>query len=416
MGARGKVFLARQPILDARTRIVGHEVLYRHAAEAAAAVIGDASQASARVMLDAFNSFDVDSILGTGLGFFNVNAEVLDSDMVESLPPRRVVLEILESVVVTPALADRCRQLRRRGFTLALDDYVHDDPRHSLLDLVGYVKIDLPAVPPRELTRLVSRLKSRPVRLLAEKVETREEFARCRKLGFELFQGYYFARPTTMAGRSIDPARSTVMELLRMLSRGAGLAELSAEFKRNADLGLTLLRIVNSVEFARRQRIKNVEQALVLLGERRLRRWLALLLFAGDRMLRMSAPLLQTAVMRGRLLEVLAGHCRALAGPDGESRAFLAGMLSLADVLLCVSLRELVDSLCLDSEIRGALLHREGQLGELLALAEAVERADFPDLELRLEGLGLLPDALASAELSAFRWASGLAGAAAGAR
>ncbi len=409
MGTRGEVFLARQPILDRRTRIVGHEILYRDAAEAGAAEILDSSQASARVMLNAFGSLDVKSVLGSKTGFFNVDAELLASDMVESLPRHRVVLEILETVKPDPELARRCRQLRRRGFSLALDDYVHGDPRHELLDLVQYVKIDLPAIPPRELARLVARLRAKDVKLLAEKVETQAEFERCRELGFDLFQGYYFARPATLSGRSIDPARAAVMELLRKLARHAGIPDLAADFKRNADLGLTLLRIVNSVEFARRQRIQHVEQALILLGERRLHRWLSLLLFAGEDGTGLASPLLQTAAKRGRLLELLARETGgALSGPDGESRAFLTGMLSLAHVLLGVQRSAVVDSLSLEEDIAAALLEGEGDLGALLDLAERVERAEFEAAEGHLEHFGLSAAQLASAELAAFRWASGL--------
>ncbi len=411
MGTGAQILLARQPILDRRSRIVAHEILFRSADSPDAACIDDVARASARVMASAFGSFDPDALLGSGLGFFNVDAELLESDVVESLPASRVVLEILEHVEPTSSLQSRCRQLRRRGFRLALDDWVPGDARAPLLDLVHFVKVDLPAASPRELARTLARLRATSLRLLAEKVETADEFERCLELGFELFQGYHFARPVTLRGRALDPARATVMELLRMLARQASLGELSDAFKRHTSLGLTLLRIVNSIEFARRQKIQHIEQALVLLGERRLRRWLSLLLFAGDQPSGVSSPLLQTAALRGRLLELIARRMGPpLASTDGQSRAFLTGMLSLADVVLGIPCAEVVGQLSLEEDIAGALVEGKGRLAQMLELAIALEGADFERAERLLPALGLSTHELRNAELEAMRWAAGLDG------
>ncbi len=408
MSTPQEVFLARQPILDRQSRVAGYEVLYRDSADARSAHIEDESRVAERVMRNVFRSVGAGAVLGSHRGFFNVSAEVLESPMIEHLPRDRVVLEILESVPPTPDIAARCRQLKERGFVLALDDYVAGDAREPLVDLVEYVKLDLPALREHELPALVERLARRPLRLVAEKVETRPEFERCRRLGFHLFQGYYFARPANLSGTSLDPVRAALIELLRMLARGASAEELAAPFRLHGSLGVALLRIANAEAPASSQRIGSIPQALATLDEARLRRWLAILLFAEDDLASVSTPLLETAALRGRLLELLVRGLGSRCDPAQEGCAFLTGMLSLADVLVGLPRSELIPSLRLAPEITAAIVDGEGVLGEILALAEALERADFGAVAERLASLGICPGGLAAAEIEACGWVAGV--------
>lgn len=243
-------------------------------------------------------------------------------------------------------------------------------------------------------------------------METREQYRACRELGFDLFQGFHFARPVTVSGNAVDPARAALLELLRRLRQGAELDRLEELLKQHASLGLNLLRLVNSVGMARSQRISTVRQSLVLIGRRRLERWLVMLLFAGSDPAGAASPLLQVAAMRGRLMELLAG--RGGEGRDVGERAFLAGMLSLVDAVLGLSKLEVMDQLHVDEGIRLAVLERREALGRLLALAEAVERADFARVEEPLRELALDPGDLFQAGLDAAAWVGRLeAGAAA---
>jgi len=249
-----QVFIGRQPILDRHQRVAAYELLFRHSAQASHAVFGDHLTAATRVIVNTFTSIGVRAVLGRMPGFINVTRELLESESVEALPPDRVVLEILEHVEVDDGLIARCRELRDRGYRLALDDYEWEDPREPLVELADYVKLDVLAVSDLHLPRMVKELQKRRVRLVAEKVEEPEEFETCRKLGFDLFQGFYFARPTVMAGRTVDPARTVILHLLQQLSADAEVDELSMSFKQNADLGLNLLRLVNSAAMGRRHR------------------------------------------------------------------------------------------------------------------------------------------------------------------
>lgn len=400
--SQDQVFIGRQPILDRHQRITAYELLFRHSAQASHAVFGDHLTAATRVIVNTFTSIGAGAVLGRVAGFINVNRELLDSESVEALPPERVVLEILENVQVDDDLVARCRELRDRGYHLALDDYEWQDPREPLVDLVDYVKVDILSVSDLHLPRLVRALQRRRVRLVAEKVEEPEEFETCRKLGFDLFQGFYFARPTVVTGRPVDPARTVILHLLQQLSADAEVDELSTSFKQNAELGLNLLRLVNSAAMGRRHKVATVAEAVAYLGRRQLRRWLTLLLFAGtDR--QGGGALLETAAMRGRLMELLL-EARGNAGRDLQDRAFLVGMLSLVDALLGVPKEVLLGDLNLEDSIYDAIVEGKGELGALLELVGRVEAMETRTLPTLLEREGLTVEQLQKAQLDAYAW------------
>lgn len=193
------VFLGRQPIMDRHRNVTAYELLYRSAASRGEAGVTDDAAATAEVIRRAFQEIGVNTVLGRCVGFINVDAETLMNRNIESLPRQRVVLELLETVVIDEGLVRRCRELKQRGFRLALDDFVAWNASYEpLLEIVDIVKIDILQVDRAALAGLVRRLKLYPARLLAEKVETRETARQCLKLGFDLFQGFLFSRPALL--------------------------------------------------------------------------------------------------------------------------------------------------------------------------------------------------------------------------
>lgn len=197
--AKTDLFLGRQPIFDRRRNLLAYELLYRDAADRCQARVSDEAAATAQVMGQAFGKLGVATVLGHCTGFINVDREMLMSRVLERLPRDRVVLELLETVVIDDPVIDRCRALKRQGFRLALDDFTGcRECCEPLLEIADIVKVDVLATDSAALAGLVQRLKLYPARLLAEKVETRDWARRCLDLGFDLFQGYFFARPTTL--------------------------------------------------------------------------------------------------------------------------------------------------------------------------------------------------------------------------
>lgn len=400
--AAGEIFLGRQPILNREHRIVAYELLFRagHTAEAG---VTDDMQATASVIHHAFSEMGVQAVLGPHTGFINVSAEMLLSDLIEILPKSQVVLEMLETIEVDDAIVERCRLLKQRGFMLALDDFVYDDRYRPLLDLVDIVKIDLLLHTPDELRAIVGRLRQWPIKLLAEKVDNAEQAQVCRELGFELFQGYYFAKPAVLSARRTTPAQLTLLELLDLVLADADTAQIEQVFKQNPHLTYNLLRLANSAGSGYSRHIATVAQAIVLLGRKQLQRWLQLLMFTLQEHSPYPSPLLLMAATRGRMMELLA--LRKGSDTGLRESAFMTGILSLIEGVIGKPLSEIVQELNLGERLAAALLRREGELGVLLDVVESVEHHDLSRTLCLLNAAGGLKlSDLTEAEIEAMAW------------
>ncbi len=401
------IYLGRQPILDREQRVVAYELLFR-AGNTGGAQVADDVQATASVIQHAFGEMGVPTVLGSQLGFINISTELLLSDLIELLPKQQVVLELLETVTASEVVVERCRTLKQQGFRLALDDFIYDDSFRPLLELADIVKVDLLQHTPEALDGLVGQLKHWPVRLLAEKVDSAEQAARCHALGFELFQGYYFARPSVLAARRADPTQLALTQLLGLVLRDADTAQIEQVFKHHPNLTYNLMRLVNSVACGARHTLSSVSQAILVLGRMQLQRWLQLLLFTLDSRMPYPSPLLLLAATRGKMMELLAQAQQR--GSDHCEHAFMAGILSLIDVLIDKPLADIVAELNLDPRVAAALLRREGELGALLQLVESVEQPDLArTLALLQDAGGLSLATLTRAQLDAMHWAHQIA-------
>jgi len=383
-----EVLLGRQPIVNDRLELVGYELLFRDPANLRHAVVDDHAQATATVITHAFSQFGIVAALGNYLGYINVDKDFLNDDAIELLPADKVVLEVLEHGEITPEVIARCRELKARGYTLALDDLVHlSDPVRQLLDVVSVVKVDLAQVGEDRLPDLVAQLRGLPVKLLAEKVETRAQMERCRELGFDLFQGYFFAKPVVITGRKLRPAPATLLRLLNLLAEDAGAEAIEAAFKLEPALTLNLLHLTNSVATGARNRISSLRTAIAILGRRQLQRWLQLLLYADSDTASVSHnPMLVLAATRGRFMELLATrlHPKDQALAD---LAFMTGIMSLMPAVFGMAMTDVLEQLAVVPEVKRALLDHAGEVGVLLSLAESSESST-------IEGVAELMDQL----------------------
>ena len=288
------------------------------------------------------------------------------------------MLEILEHVELTPAIAERCRQLKQNGYLLALDDVVLlTTAQLPLLDSIAYVKFHVSEIAESMLSDLVREVRGHGVRTVAEKVETEAQYERCRSIGFDFFQGYFFARPTILTGRVVQPSKILLVKLLRLLAEDADIDALEQAFKEAPDLTLRLLKTASSVGMQQVRTVRSLRNAILLVGRAQIGRILQIMLFAGHYGADFTSdPLVQTAAIRGRLMENLA-EASGLGGLRGE--AFMVGILSLANSVFGQSMIELLQALNLDESLQKALLHRQGPLGALLTLVEASERIEGPD-------------------------------------
>ncbi|HTN65688.1 MAG TPA: EAL domain-containing protein [Burkholderiaceae bacterium] len=398
-------FLARQPILDRKQGLVAYELLFRSAAIDSANVTDDLA-ATASVIAHAAE-LGLENVIGDSLGFVNVDAAVLMSDFVNFLPPDKIILEILETVTVTPALIQRVAKLTEAGFSFALDDVVANSVDvQKLLPLVNTIKIDVMDMDSATLARLANHFMQAGKTLLAEKVETVERFQECLDLGFHYFQGYYFARPGILSGKKLSPSQLTIMQLMALIITDAETREIEACIKQDVSLGLTLLRLANTPAFGLSQRIDSLGQALILLGRRQLQRWLQILLYTDRGKGRgFMSPLLILATTRGKLLELIAE--KIYPGQRNVADiAFTVGIMSLMDTLFDSSMEKILEQISVADSVSDALLQRNGLYGDMLKLVEYIERIEEagPLLVPMLHKLRLSTEDLYQLELAAFEW------------
>jgi c-di-GMP-related signal transduction protein len=396
-----KFFLGRQPILNRYQEIIGFELLFR-STEINAADFNNYSQASASVISSVLSEFGIEEVLGGKLGFINVNLDVLLSEVIELLPIEQTVLELLEIIELNEQVVERCRELRKLGFKIALDDHVFSENNSEIYRFVNIVKIDILQSDLEDLPGIIQKFSNTRIKLLAEKVETVEQFEACYRMGFDFFQGYFFARPMILNRKRIDISGMAMMKLLQQLIMDASIEEIEQTFKENPSLSYNLLRLVNSVGIGLRNKIKNLRHAIILLGINHLRRWVQLSLFSINDGRGLNHPLLELAVVRGRMMETLIDK-KGLQNEISEA-AFMTGILSLLDVLFEVPMSEIVESLNLTDDVSNALLSRQGQMGMLLKLAEKVETTDFDAVIFMLDQCNITMDELLAAQMESFGW------------
>lgn len=404
-----EIFIGRQPILDRKHELFAYELLFRSGNKQNSANVQDDLAATANVISHAFADLGIEQALGPYKGFINCDETILLSDMLEILPSDKIVLEVLETVEVTPAIVERCRELKARGFTLALDDFVdYEEKWKPLLELVEIVKVDLMLLSPQAMLDTTRALQRWPLQLLAEKVDSREMADHCHKLGYHLFQGYYFAKPTIVAGKKLGHSQLSLVRLLGLVLEDAETGELESVFKHEPGLAMNLMRLTNSVATGVRTKVTSMRHAITVLGRRQLQRWLQLLLYTDPKGGNVASPLLQLAATRGRLMELLATKLHP-GQRELEDQAFMTGIMSLMPTLMGVPLEEILRGINLANDVREALELHEGELGTMLKLTEALEVGDALACHDHVEQLVGMDAAGVNACLTqALAWASSI--------
>jgi c-di-GMP-related signal transduction protein len=395
------VHVGRQAVYNRDGLVVGYELLFRPGPAAEGAGEHGTSprlgtQATSQVIMNAVTEFGLEKLTGNRLAFINLTRDFLVGDLPVPFPPGRAVLEVLESVPVDEQVAAGAAALARRGYALALDDFVWGSGHERLLSLASYVKIDMLGADPAGVTAMVAACRSYPnVQLIAERVETAADVQLARDLGFELFQGYALSRPQVMSAESLSPDRLRWMEVLGLLSRAdITIDEIVAVVHEDASLAYRVLRALNSAAIGLGRRVSTVREAVVLLGTDRLRQWLSLMVISDGE--HATEEQLATIMTRGRLCQIVA----VASGLTGDG-AFTAGLLSGVADHLGVPMIELVARLPLDDDLISTLVRGSGRLGGVLSTVRAYEAGDLPAVSAQLTG----HMDVAAAYLAAVEWA-----------
>jgi len=388
-------FLGRQPIFDRDLSVMGYELLYRSGEQAHAGPL-NGDQATSQVILNSMVEIGLPELVGRHHAFINLTRNFLLNPELLPPPDGRMVLEVLEDIDVDAAVVDAVADLSRRGYLLALDDFEYRPELAPLVAQADFIKLDLLNLTEDRLQQQLTALSGFTGRLVAEKIEEREQFERCRELGFDYFQGYFLSRPSNVKGKRLPANRLATMGLLAKLQNpDAGVAELEAVISRDITLSYKLLRYINSAVFFGRRDIASIRHAIVYLGRNAIRSWATLIALAGvdDK----PDALVITALMRARMCDRLA----AATGMADTDAAFTVGLFSALDALMDAPLEELVRALPLSPEVCDGLLERSGALGELLTVALDYERGDWE----RLTGYVLSPGELTDIYVGATQWA-----------
>ncbi len=391
-------YVARQPILTKEEKVFGYELLFRDGVESY--FCPEDPEAASRSTLDSSLLMGLDVLCNGQRAFVNCTRDMLIKDYVTLLPSGQTVVEILESVEPDDLVMAACQRLKEGGYMLALDDFNLDDRRARMTELVDILKIDVRTTSAADRAALVKRYGPWRCRLLAEKVETREEFLAAQKAGFLYFQGYFFRKPEIVTTREIAGQRINYVRILQAVSQPElDPREIEKTIKSDAALCYRLLRYLNSPVFGFGSEIHSVRHALSILGERELRRWVRLvvtLVAAKDR----CSELVLSALVRARFCELLSPKIQ-----HGESDLFLLGLLSMIDVILEIPMADVLEQVPIDRETKAVLLGGASRLRPVYQLMLAQESGDWQNTAELSSSLHLAESEVAECHWQAMQWA-----------
>lgn len=380
-----QVFVARQPIFDKIKRVVAYELLFRSGFENFFSA-DDGDTATQTVIGGVVNIFGLTSLTGGKPVFINFTKPLLVSKLALVLPPSHLVIELLETIEPDEEVLEACGELKRHGYLIALDDFVLRPGYEPLISVADIVKVDFLQVKGGERKKISQYFARSEVRLLAEKVETMDDFREAVQLGYTYFQGFFFSKPEIVSGREVPSHKLVHLRLIQELNQPElDYGAVEAVLKSDLSLSLKLLRYINSAAIGLRYPVTSLRQAMVLLGEQNFRRW-ALLALATSLLEDKPQELILTGVIRGRFCELI---CQRVGWRVLGVDPFLVGFLSVLDALLDQPLPQLLDELPVAPEIKDALLGKPTLLGFVYSLTIAYERADWERVSELIGKVGL---------------------------
>ncbi len=397
------VFVARQPIFDGNDRLFAYELLYRSGTQHNWANGVSADQMCTDTVLHTLMTIGLAPLTNNTIAFVNMTRDFLVRNLYELFDPKTVVIELLETVEPDDEVVAACKTLVAAGYTLALDDFVNAPGYEALLQLASIVKLDVLDRDAADIKRAVDELRPYNVRLLAERVETAEVRDTCKRLGFTLFQGYFYSKPIIVSHRELSTEQTTMLRLMGLLDDPRATdADIENAFRTDPSMSYKLLRIANSASFGGRD-VQSIGYALRLVGRKALHRWLSLLLVSTSGTNNgIAGELVMTALARARMCELVAERGGR---PAHMGALFLTGLFSLLDVLLKMPMSGILERMAIAPEVRDALLTRSGPHAPILALVEAQERGDWDAATDACSAIGIAPRDAAETYRAAIVWA-----------
>ena len=395
-------YIARQPIFNKNMKIFGYELLFRSGAGDRTSAVTDADQATSRVVMESFYSRGVENITGGKPAFINFTSLLLLENTATLFPKEQLVVEILEDVDPTPEIVSACRELYKKGYTLALDDFEYRPELDPLIKISKIIKFDFLLSTPEDISVMLSQIDLKGKKLLAEKIETNEMFELAGEMGFTLFQGYFFSKPVTLSAKALSPLKVSYVQLLREISSEDEIdyRKLAATIRNDVALSYKLLKLVNSAYYGLRSKVTDVVRALAIIGTIEVRKWVFMISLMG---LSSDKPdeLVKMSMIRGRFLENL--NIRWIRTHSNEN-VFQAGLFSMIDVLMDMPMEAALEGIYLADEVRDALVGRSGSLYDMLELAISLERSNWDKADELAARIRVEPGHVTEEYLDAVKW------------
>ncbi len=390
------VFIGRQPILDKSGRIVAYELLYRSGSKNEFLDI-DSEKATSYLINHLFTSFGLREVSNNRPVFINFGKNMLLSGLPQ-FDPKAVVIELLEGLKIDEGLINACRNLHRNGFKIALDDFILEEGILPLVKISSIIKIDWLRDSIEKIRELLKALKGYHGALLAEKIETHEQFEISKEMGFSLFQGYFFARPKILKKKGLSSNELTKMKLLRLFKRDEwDIKEIAKILKSDVSIVGKLLNLINSAKFSLQRNVATIEEAIIIIGISELKKWLTIILFSETSSNIHYREILDIAILRACFCEEIT----KLVNINLKDRAYLTGLVSFFHILLERELKRLISDLPLEDSIKEAVLYERGILGKIFSLSKAYERFDTNRVSSLSKDLGISRKDLATCYVKA---------------
>jgi EAL and modified HD-GYP domain-containing signal transduction protein len=396
-----EVYVARQPIFKRDKKISGYELLFRGGMSNLFPDI-DGDTATSKVLSSSFLTIGIEKITGLKVAFVNFTQDLLINRVPLMFPRERVVVEVLEDVEPEQDVIKVCREINRRGYEIALDDFFYKSNLDPLISSADIIKFDFRSTSFEEMEQHIKKLSKYGVDLLAEKVETYEEFNRALEMGFNYFQGYFFSKPEVIKGRDISSSNMLLLQVMAEANKqDFRFQALEKIIARDVAITYKLFRYINSTFYRTVTPISSIKQAIVMLGEKGIRRFVSLVAMAK---LAADKPdeLIRTSIIRARFCELLAEKSPSKVSP---SELFILGLFSLIDAILDESMESLMEKLPLSDGIKGALVYDQGELRDYLRLTLSYETGNWQLVSNTAARLGLKEEDLPNCFMDALSWA-----------
>ncbi len=398
------IYVARQPIFDIKKCIFGYELLFRSDMSNYFPEI-EKDLATSKLLSNSFFDIGIEKITGSNLAFINFTQELLIKQLPLVFSQDKLVVEILEDVQPVKDVIEACQEIALNGYIIVLDDFFYKPALEPLIEVADIIKIDVQATPLAEVGEVVKKLTAKGVDLLAEKVETHDEFKKALDMGFRYFQGFFFSKPEVLKSKEISASQMHLMEIMAEVNKADfEFGRLEKMIVRDASISYKLMRLINSAFYKRAKEISSIRQAIIMIGETGVRRFLSLIAMAG---LASGKPdeLIKVSLIRAKFCELLGNH---LGSRIDSSELFTLGLFSLIDAIMDDSMENLMAQVPLSSGIKESLITKDGDFGNFIVLIESYEKGDWGQIQEIIANMEIDEDNLPRHYLESLSWADSL--------